>query len=168
MQQHGFDAADRVLGFRLVARPDHEAVAATADLGAGRDNVEGGAVAVGREEADRIVFGLAFLANFFGQADGSEGAVGAEPFVVGDGRPVHRIAKPAGEGDGVAKIGAGLLVDGDANRDVGGVVADASFGDWLSKRFFEQDGIGNELEAIGGPGSGGPLSGRRGCPRLCS
>ena len=52
------------------------------------------------------------------------------------------------------EIGAGRVVDGDADGDVGGVIADAAFGNGLSEGFFEEDGVGDELQAIGGPGVG--------------
>ena len=169
MEQHGIDAADGVLGFGLVARTHDEAVAAATDLGALGDDVKGGAVAVGREETDGIAFGFALLANLLGQTDGGERASGAEAFVVGDGRPFDGLAEAAGLGDGGEQIGAGGVVDGDADGDVGGVIADAAFGDGLSEGVFEEEGVGDDLEAVGGPGVGRPLpSGRRGCPRLCS
>ena len=100
VQQNGIDAADGMFGFGLVARPDHEAVAAATDLGALGDDVQGRAVAVGRKETDGIVLGFALLADLFRQADGSEGAAGAEPFVVGDGRPFDGLPQAAGLGDG--------------------------------------------------------------------
>ncbi len=168
VEQNGIDAADRVLGFGLVARPDHEAVAAATDLGALGDDVQGGAVAVGREEPDRIALGFALLADLLRQADRGERAAGAEPFVVGDGRPFDGLAEAARLGDGGVEIGAGRVVDGDADGDVGGVIADAAFGDGLAEGFFEQDGIGDDLQAIGGPGFGLLAIGRRGWPRLCS
>ena len=100
VQQNGIDAANGVFGFGLIAWPDDEAVAAAADLGALGDDVEGRAVAVGRKETDRIALGFALLANLLGQADGGEGAAGAEAFVVGDGRPFDGLPEAARLGDG--------------------------------------------------------------------
>ena len=34
------------------------------------------------------------------------------------------------------------------------MIADAAFGDGLSEGFFEEEGIGDDLQAIGGPGVG--------------
>ena len=168
VEQNGIDAAHGVFGFGLVARTDHEAVAAATDLGALGDDVQGRAVAVGRKETHGIAFGFALLADLFGQADGGEGTAGAEPFVVGDGRPFDGLAEAASLGDGGVEIGAGRVVDGDADGDVGGVIADAAFGNGLSEGFFEEEGVGDDLQAIGGPGVGLLAVGRRGCPRLCS
>jgi hypothetical protein len=154
VEQHAIDAANGMFGFGLIARPHHETVAAAPDLGALGDDVEGRAVAVGRKETNGIVFGFPILANLFRQTDGGEGAAGAEPFVVGDGRPFGGLAEAAGLGDGGLKIGAGRIVDGDADGDVGGVITDTAFGNGLCEGFFEENGVGDDLEAIGGPGVG--------------
>ena len=154
VEQNGIDAAHGVFGFGLVARTDHEAVAAATDLGALGDDVQGRAVAVGRKETHGIAFGFALLANLFRQADGGEGAAGAEPFVFGDGRPFDGLAEAARLGDGGVEIGAGRVVDGYADGYVGGVIADAAFGNGLSEGFFEEEGVGDDLQAIGGPGVG--------------
>src|SRR5207245_4375973 len=50
---------------------------------------------------------------------------------------------------------AGGVVDWDANGDVGGVVADAAFRDGLVVGFLDEEGVGDELEAVGRPGEGG-------------
>ena len=156
VEQHGIDAADGVFGFGLVARTHHEAVAAATDLGALGDDVKGRAVAVGRKETHGIAFGFTLLANFFRQADGGEGASGAEAFVVGDGRPFDGLPEATCLGDSGVEIGAGRVVDGDADGDVGDVIADAAFGNGLTEGFFEEEGVGDDLEAVGGPGVGLP------------
>ncbi len=107
---------NRVLGFAAaVARTDDEPVAAAPDLGALGDDVEGGAVPVGREEPDGLALGFPVLADFFRQADGGERAAGAEAFVVGDGRPFDGSRSRRAVGDGGAAVGAGRVVDGDAD-----------------------------------------------------
>ncbi len=53
-------------------------------------DVEAGAVAVGREEPQRLALGLLGLPDLLGQADRGERAADAEPFVLGDGRPFGR------------------------------------------------------------------------------
>src|SRR6185437_14613282 len=138
VEQNGIDAANGVLGFRLVARADHETVAAATDLGALGNDVEGRAVAVGRKETDGVVLRFAFLANLFRQANGSERAAGAEAFVVGDGRPFDGLPEAACLGNGRLEIGAGRVVNGNANGDIGGVITDAPFGNGLSEGFFEE------------------------------
>src|ERR1019366_9484958 len=102
----------------LVARPDDDAVAAATDMRSLGNDVEGGAVAVGREEADGVAFRLTFLTNLFGQANGGEGTAGAEGVVVADGPPVDRFTEPAGVGESLNEVGAGRVVDGDANGDI--------------------------------------------------
>ena len=163
----GGSATDGVLRLGLVARPDDEAVVATTDVGPLGDDVERGAVAVGREEADRVALGLAVVADLLGQADRGQRAADTEALVVGDGRPLDRVAEASGLFEGVAQVLPGGVVEGDADGDVGGVVADAALGDGLAEGFFEQDGVGDDLEAVGGPG-GGRAARRLGWPRLCS
>ncbi len=154
VQQQHLDAADGVLALRLVARPHHQGVAADADLGGVGHDVQRRAVAVRREEADRVAFGLAVLAHLLRQADGGQRAAGAEAFVVGDRRPVGRFAQAAGLGDGAAQVVAGGVIDRDADGDVGGVVADAALADRLGEGLLQQDGVGDDLEAVRGPGFG--------------
>jgi hypothetical protein len=155
VQQHRLDAADGVFGFGLVARPNDDAVAAAPDVRPLGNDVKGGAVAVGREEADGVAFRLTLLTNLFGQTNGGEGTAGAEAVVFGDGRPFDRFTEPAGVGESLQEVGAGGVVDGDADGDIGGMVADTAFGNGLTKGFFEENGIGDDLEPIGGPGGGG-------------
>ena len=122
-----------------VARADDEALAAAADLGALGDDVEGGAVAVGREEADGLALGFALLADLLGQADRGERAADAEPFVLGDRRPFDGLRGAGGPRRWPRAVGAGRVVDGHADGDVGGVIADAAFGDGLAEGLFEQE-----------------------------
>jgi hypothetical protein len=152
VEQNGIDAANGMFGFGLIARTNHEAVAAAPDLGALGDDVKGRTVAVGRKEADGIAFGFAILTDLFGQTDGSEGTAGAKAFVIGDGRPFDGLAEASRLGDGGLEIGAGGGVDGDADGDVGGVIADTAFGNGLREGFFEENGVGDDLQPIGGPG----------------
>src|SRR5262249_14190808 len=133
VQHQRLDAAHGVLALGLVARADDEGVAADADLGALGDDVQGGAVAVGREEALDLAFGLAVVADLLGEADRRQRAAGAEALVVGHRRALEGAAQAAGLGDGGAQVGAGLVVAGDADGDVGGVVADAALGDALAE-----------------------------------
>jgi hypothetical protein len=49
--------------------------------------MQGGAVAVGREQVNRVALGLTFVADFLGQAYRGQRAAGTEPFVIGDGGP---------------------------------------------------------------------------------
>jgi hypothetical protein len=115
--------------------------------------MEGRTVAVGWEEANDIAFGLTVVAYLFGKADGSQRTAGTKPFVVGDRRAFDGVAELAGQRDGPMQFRAGGVVDGNANRDVGGVIVNPAFGDGLSEGFFEKHGVGDELHAIGGPGS---------------
>jgi hypothetical protein len=154
VEQNGIDAANGMFGFGLVTRADYQAVAPATDLGALRDDVESRAVAVGRKETDWIVLGFALLTDLFRQANGRERAAGAEVFVVGDGRSLDGLPKTACLGDGGVEIGSGHVVDENADCDVSGMIADAAFGDRLSKGFFEEQGVGDDLQAIGGPGVG--------------
>ena len=95
VQEQRVDLADGVLGGRLaVGGRDDERLAGAADAGAGGDDVEAGAVAVGREEADRLAAGLLGLADLLGQADRGERAADAEPLVLGDRGPLGRLAEP--------------------------------------------------------------------------
>jgi hypothetical protein len=155
VEQDGIDAAHGVFRFGLVAGADDEAVATATDAGALGDDVQGGAVAVGREEADGVAFGLAVVADLFGQADGGERTAGAEAFVIGDRRAFQGVAESSGGTEGVAQLGAGGVVDGNADSEVGSMVADATLGDGLAERVFEEDRVGDNLEAVGGPGGGG-------------
>jgi hypothetical protein len=154
VEQDGIDAAQGMFGFGLVAGSDDEAVAAATDTGARGDDVEGRAVAIGGKETNGIAFGFALLTDLFRQTDGRQRATGAEAVVVGDGRPFDGLAEATRLVDGGVEFGAGGFVDGDANGDVGGVIPNAAFGDGLSEGIFEEEGVGNELQAIGGPGVG--------------
>jgi hypothetical protein len=145
MHQKRLDTADGVFGLRPFARLDDQGIVTATDVRPLRDDVQRGAVAVGRKEADGIALGLALVANFLGQTDGGQRAAGAEAFVVGDGRAFDGLAEPAGQGDGLAQLVAGGVVDGNADGDVGGVVANAALGDGLTEGFFEEDSIGDEL-----------------------
>jgi hypothetical protein len=162
VQQDGIDAANGVFGFGLLGggpRADNETIAAATDLGALGDDMESRSVPVGRKETDGIALGFALLADLFRQANGSEGTAGAEAFVVGNGRSFDGLPEVASLGDGGAEISAGRVVDGDAHCDVGGVIAKAAFGNGLSEGFFEEEGIGDDLQAIRGPGVGLPAVG---------
>src|SRR6185437_7329356 len=57
-------------------------------------------------------------------------------------------------GNGRLEIGAGRVINGNANGDIGGVITDAPFGNGLSEGFFEEQGVGDDLQAIRGPGVG--------------
>ena len=169
MQQDRVDAADRVLGLGLVARPDDEGVAAAADVRPLGDDVQGGAVAVGREEADRLALRARGPGGPPRAGRPGPASTRAEPFVVGDRRPFDRLAEPAGLGDGLAAGRRGPVVDRDADGDVGGVVADAALGDGLAEGLFEQDGVGDDLEPVGRPGVGRRCpSSRRRAGRACA
>ena len=93
VQDEGVEFADGVLAGRgAVGRRNDEGVAGAADAGAGGDDVEAGAVSVGREEADGVAVGVPGLAGLLGQADRGERAAGAEPLVLRDRGPLGRLA----------------------------------------------------------------------------
>ena len=125
------DLADRVLGGgRIVGRADDELGLAAADRGAVGHDVEAGAVAVGREEPQRLMVGLLGLADLLGQADRGQRAADAEPLVLGDRRPLGRSARSRrAVAMAVGQICPRLVVDRHADGDVVGVVADAALGD---------------------------------------
>jgi hypothetical protein len=106
VQQDCVHFADGVLGFGAIARADDQGGAATTDVRPLRDDVQCGAVAIGRKQAHGVAFLLAFLAHFLGQADWGQRATLAKAFVVGDGRALDRLPQPPGGHDGIAKIEA--------------------------------------------------------------
>jgi len=81
---------------------------------------------------------LLLLTDLFRQADKSEREGGAKAVVVSNGAGVRRFGG-AGE-PRQRQRGAGGVIHGDAHRDIGGVVANAAFGDGLSEGFFKEQG----------------------------
>jgi hypothetical protein len=143
-------AGDLFLGVTLF---DDESVATLADARASGDDVEHLAIGDGGEEASRR-FG-AWLADeplFFWQTDGSEGAAGTLAVVGGDGRSLGALSQYAGAEDELPYLRASLEVDGHADGDVVGVVADATLGDGTPAILFEQQAVGGDLGGVTGPG----------------
>ena len=90
----------------------------------------------------------------FRQADRRQRTSRAEVFVFGDGRPLDTAAEFARPLDRGLQVAAGRLVDFDEGGHAIGVVADAGLGDRLAEALFQEDGVGDGLDAIAGPGLG--------------
>jgi hypothetical protein len=97
-------------------------------------------------------------ALLFREADGGKGAAGALALVGGDGRPHGGLAKLACAQDELTDLGAEVGVEGDADGDVVGVVADAALRDGTPAILFEEEGVGGDLDGVRWPGLG--LAGR--------
>jgi hypothetical protein len=135
-----------VLGNRpTVGRFDDECFATPPDRRTRCDDVKAGAVAIGREEAERLAVGVLSLADLLGKADGSERTTDAELLILGDRGTFSRFSEPPRRGDGLGQIGAGLLVDLDAGGDVVGVIADPALRDRVARGGFDQNGVGDNL-----------------------
>jgi hypothetical protein len=154
VQQDRVNPADGVFCLGLVARLDHEAVIAASDMCSVGDHMEGGAIAVRWEEANGVALWLALLPDLLGQTDWSEGAAGTKPLIVSDGRPFERHTDLSGLVEGGLQVGPSGNVDGDADSNVGSMIADTAFGDRLSERLLKENGVGDDLEPVGWPGIG--------------
>jgi hypothetical protein len=51
----------------------------------------------------------------------------------------------------IAEVIFGLLIDGDSQGFVGGMITNSAFGNRLAERLLEKNGIGDDLDSIGGP-----------------
>jgi hypothetical protein len=152
MKQNSIDSANGVFGLGTIAGFDDDGIATDSDGCSLADNVKRGSFAVLGKEPNGITFGFSLLSHFFGQANGCERTLFAESGVLGDGWTFDRLTQTAGVRDRCSQVGASCVIDWYSDRDVGRVVADASFRNGLAERVFQQDGVGNELKSIGGPG----------------
>ena len=123
------------------------------------DDVEAGAVAVRREQAQRLALGMLGLADLLGQADRRQRAMDAEPLVLGHRWPLGRFAEPPGRGDRVGQVLSGRIVERHPHGGIVGVIADSPLGHGLPGDRLDQGGIGDYLEPVRRPR-------RRGFPLL--
>ena len=137
VQHDRFQAVEWVLGRRAISRANHKTVAAAANAGALRHDVQRGAVAVGGKQSRRLVVGIALLADFFGQADRGKRAFFAEAFIVGDWRPLYGSSQSLGRRNRFTKVRPRLVVDWHAHGHVVRMVTDAAFRNGLTERFFQ-------------------------------
>lgn len=140
--------------YGLMAAGNFDLLSGAADCGSRFENVYDLAIVVCGKQPSWLPLGIARQSGFFWKADWGEGTAGAEVFVVGDWRALGGLFERSGFFDGCANVGAGRVVEGDANHHVVGVVANSAF--WNGEAFggFEETGVGEDLQAIAFPGLG--------------
>ncbi len=100
------------------------------------------------------MLGVVGLPDLLGEADRGQRASIAEPLVLRDRRPFGRLAELLRGADCLDEVVSRLGVDRDAYGDVVGVVSNPPLGDGLPRGGFDQHGVGDDLQPVGGPGHG--------------